>query len=192
MAETTMSIMIVSVLMVVSLSTFAHVNSVSNRTNYDLRATELASFFLSECASCCFVTPEDPTSTSIGKETGESGPRENWDDCDDYHLLTLSSLTDASGNSLPDAAGWSGNMYVYFALPANPTVVSGSPTDMKLITLSLVDPSGKSHTFQTFRSRFGVLQAGGAADILSSIEVSAKSGSTRSISAGRVLNQQEP
>ena len=64
--ETVMSTVLVSILMVVSLSTYAQVSVSTNRTNYRLQATEFARYYINEALSLPFVDPDDTTVTTLG------------------------------------------------------------------------------------------------------------------------------
>lgn len=187
-----MSTVLVSILMVVSLSTFAHVSSSVNQQNYQVEAARLAQLLLSEISSKCFEDPAEIGNETLGLESGEGSlPRSSWNDCDDYAGLVLTSIVDAGGNAVVSAVGWRVSVSVRFCNPATPTTSTPVANDMKLITLTLTDPGGTDHTFQTLRSKYGAIQQPADTNLLPSVEIELRSDGVSTDTATRILNQQE-
>jgi hypothetical protein len=189
--ETTVSTLLVSILLVTSVSTVAHVNRVASSENHDQLSAQLASLYFAEITSKPFTSPSN-TSTAIGLDPNEtSSDRTTWDDCDDYDGLSLNGLTWANGSAIPSLENWSLAVTVGYSDPSNPLTEVGSVTELKLIQLVFTDPAGTDHTFQALRSLYGPLLDADDQDLLSSMEVSA-TGEIGGIivAASRVLNQQ--
>ena len=190
--ETVMSTVLVSILMVVSLSTYAQVSVSTNRTNYRLQATEFARYYINEALSLPFVDPDDPTVTTLGIDTGETATsRSTWDDFDDFNGISSASLTDLNGTSLPNSTGWLVTTNVHFCNPSNPIMTTGSPTDMKLMFVNVRDPAGTNRTFVAFRSNYGALQHPYDDPVMSRAKVHLQDGQGRSwTSTVRINNLQ--
>ncbi|MEM7477700.1 MAG: hypothetical protein AAF483_22150 [Planctomycetota bacterium] len=188
--ETTFSILLVSVLMVSSLSTIAHVTSVSSSEKMRLKAAQLADLYLQEICSKPFVCP-DCGSNSIGKSNSEGSIRSNWNDFDDYHYLYLNPLTDEDGNSIPDCTGWKLWVTVRFARTSDPSQTVWWSTDLKRVKLFLEDPTGTYHYFYALRSKYGMLQEPQNSDVFSGVEFQLQSGSESYQLRSAPLNQLE-
>lgn len=189
--ETTVSTLLVSILLVTSVSTIAHVNRVAGSENHGQQASRLAELFLSEITSKQFSSSRN-TSTNLGRSASETLPdRTTWDDCDDYNGISLNDLTFADGSAIPNTTNWSLAITVNYSEPSDPFTGVTTVTDLKLIRLVLTDPAGTDHTFRALRSLYGPLLDADDRDLLSSIEVTATpvTGGTIAV-ATRVLNQQ--
>lgn len=192
LVETVMSTVLVAILMVVSLSTFAHVNSISNRESFDLQAAEMAQFYVTEIQCKKFADPDEAANVPLGRDAGESSAsRATFDDCDDYTGLSLSPLTDAEGNVLAGSFSWTASFSVTYTTPAAPAIATNDVTDLKLITLTITDPAGKLHSYQSVRSKFGLLQMTQTNSILGTAEISLSTDERTFTSATRIRNQQE-
>ncbi len=79
-----------------------------------------------------------PGSNNIGLEAGENaaGPRNAYDDVDDYHGYTEGTLKDMNGVTLAEATGYTRTVTVEYVDAATPDTVSVTPpTDYKRVTV---------------------------------------------------------
>ncbi|MFN3192460.1 MAG: hypothetical protein ACE361_18250 [Aureliella sp.] len=188
--ETTVSTMLVSLLMVASLSSIAHVNRVAHHPNYSQQAAQLAQLYFGEITSKLYTTNQN-NSTNLGRAASETLPdRTTWDDCDDYHAVNLTSLTYADGSVIPEAEGWILLITVNYSEPSDPFNAVSYTTDLKVITLAFTDPTGQRHDFQSLRSRYGPLHGPSQTDLLSSLEIHAESTDSNLTTSARIMNQQ--
>lgn len=188
--ETTVSTMLVSLLLVASMSSIAHVSRVAHHPNYGQQAAQLAQLYFGEITSKLFKSTTN-ASTSLGRASSETLPdRTDWDDCDDYHALNLTSLTYADGTVIPGAEGWILLITLDYSEPSNPFTAVSYPTDLKMITLAFTDPSGQRHNFMSLRSRHGPLHGPSQADLLSSLEIHTETSEGNMTTSARITNQQ--
>jgi Tfp pilus assembly protein PilV len=103
---------------------------------------------------------EDPQGgTTFGLEPDESGStRAKFDDVDDYHGYSESSLADKAGTALPDCTGWSRKVTISRVEPAQPMLGVTGETGVKLITVTATSPSGQQFTLQALRAKKGTLE----------------------------------
>lgn len=95
-------------------------------------ARSLAADLLVEIAGKPYVDPADDAESGLGVDE-VAGNRSTFDDVDDYHGWIKSPPQDASGNALPDSAGWQRRVFVRLVDPTNPDVVTGTEDGGKLI-----------------------------------------------------------
>lgn len=192
--ETTVATVLVAITLVASLNSLAFVLKTTSHEAHFERATHIAQVLIAEVSSQPFADTVNSTA-SIGLETDEIGfPRVLWDDCDDYHGWSTTSITDRDGNALARANDWSAAISVSYAMPSSPAATSAAVSPLKKIQLLLTAPSGQNFVFETLRAQAGVLHAPQAvgSSILSSVDVQLQA-SGKSLSLGtRLQNQQEP
>lgn len=105
---------------------------------------------------------EDPDETpAFGREPGEAqtlSNRADFDDVDDYHGWSSTSLQLEDGTPIAGYAGWRRDVTITFADPDNPTGNSSSDLDLKRITVTVTDPDNTQTVLVAFRSRWGLLE----------------------------------
>jgi hypothetical protein len=81
----------------------------------------------------------DPDGLAVfGLELGENASvRANWDDVDDYHLLSSSPPLDALGTPLLESSGWEWSVVVEWVNPQNPSLPILSGQGVKRITVTV-------------------------------------------------------
>ena len=188
--ETVVSTALVTILMVTAMSTVAQVNRITSAESYQHAATRYAQYYLSEIASKPFVCP-DCGSEAIGRGFGEGSLRAFWNDCDDYHNLYLSSLTDEQGEQIPGATGWRMHVNIRFSNPANPLTAVSNRTDLKRIRLKFWAPNDEEFFFYGLRSRYGPQQAPLASNYFSGADVLMESGTSSQLLRSRLINHLE-
>lgn len=182
--------MLVSLLLVASMSSIAHVNRVAHHPNYSQQASRLAQLYFGEITGKLFKSTTN-NSTVLGRASSETLPdRTDWDDCDDYHGLNLTSLTYADGSVIPGANGWILLVTLDYSEPNDPFRAVSYPTDLKMITLAFTDPSGQRHDFVSLRSRHGPLHGPSQSEVLSSLEIHTETSDANMTTSARILNQQ--
>jgi hypothetical protein len=72
----------------------------------------------------------DPSGTAVfGLESGETAPRVNFDDVDDFNGWNSSPPKAADGTIIPDRTGYRQRVTVERVVPTNPTQVTSGSTD---------------------------------------------------------------
>lgn len=188
--ETVVSTALVTILMVAATSTVAQVNRITSAESYRHAAARYAQYYMSEITSKPFVCP-DCGSEAIGRGSGEGSIRANWNDCDDYHNLYLSGLTDEQGNAIPGASGWRLYVHIWFSNPSNPTNAVSNRTDLKRIRLKLWAPNDQEFVFYGLRSRYGPQQSPLTNNYFSGANVLWESNTSSQILRSRFINHLE-
>lgn len=193
MLETTLATVLVSLTLVASLNSLAFVLTTTGRDAQTLQASQIAQTVLAEIASRPFLDPTN-TSTSIGLDAGETSDRATWDDCDDYHNWSTSTIDDRYGQVLPGASGWGLQVQVHYCDPSNPVIKAGSSSGFKCIELVLVSPSARQFKYYALRAERGVLtsQQAAGSSVLAAVDLSLQVEGKSSTTSTRLHNQQEP
>ncbi len=193
MIETTVATLLVSISLVASLNTMAFVLTTTSRDAEAQRANQIAQFLLAEITSRPFADPVNDTG-SLGTESGDGSLRTNWDDCDDYHGWSTTTITDLDGVPLATATGWSCAVSVNFCSPTNPNALSLSATTLKRVNLSLTSPSSHTFTYSSLRCTAGTLLAAQPAgtEVLANVDILLTKSGKSLVTSTRVQNQQEP
>lgn len=192
--EITLASVIVSITLVASLNSLAFVTATGVSESNSHVAARLAQVLFAEIASQPFLDP-DTGAVGIGLESGEdAAQRSSWDDCDDYHSWTSSSLQTINGDTIPGSQGWSSQVDVVFCDVNNPNQDAGNTSQLKRITLTLTSPSNQTFIFHTLRSQDGVLQhaRGTSAQALAHVSVFSSGDGRTNVAATRLVNAQEP
>lgn len=191
--ETTLATVLVSLTLVASLNSLAFVLTTTGRTAQRLQASQIAQTILAEIASRPFLDPTN-TSTSIGLDAGETSNRATWDDCDDYHNWSVTTITDHNGQVLPGASGWSLRVKVSYGEPSNPLKNASSSSRFKCIELTLTSPSARQYKYYALRAERGVLtgQQATGSSVLAAVDLSLQAQGKSSSTSTRLHNQQEP
>ena len=136
LAETLVSMLIVSGLLVSALNTLGAVKwghaNISNRAKGELLAQEL----VGEILEMEYVEPVD--TPVFGRESGETNSIRTWyDDVDDYHNWTASPPQDKSGADLTGWNGWSRSVNVKLVQKNNMMLQAMTDQGVKRITVTV-------------------------------------------------------
>jgi hypothetical protein len=193
LVETTVATVLVAITLVASLNSLAFVLKTTRHQAHTYRASLLAQTLLAEIISQPFEDNENATGV-IGLENDElATQRPQWDDCDDYHGWSSSSLVHRDGQPWLDASGWSVLVSVTYVNVNDPSLISQSSTTLKRIGLTLTSPSAQTFLFDTLRSAHGALlepQYAGT-EALADVTIVARGPQHSYISGTRMHNQQE-
>lgn len=190
--ETTLATVLVSLTLVASLNSLAFVLNTTGRDAQTLQASQIAQSVLAEIASRPFLDPTT-TSTSIGLDAGETSERATWDDCDDYHNWSTTTITDRNGQVLPGASGWTLQVNVTYGDPSEPLRKVSSSSRFKCIELVLNSPSARQFKYYALRAERGVLtsQQAAGSSVLAAVDVAFQATEKSSTTSTRLHNQQE-
>ncbi len=136
LAETLVSMLIVSGMLVSALNTLGAVKwgyaNIGSRAKGELLAQELIGEILE-------MEYEEPIDTPVmGREAGETNTsRAGYDDVDDYHNWTASPPQDETGTVLNAWDGWSRTVKVQYVQKNNLTLLSVSDQGVKRITVTV-------------------------------------------------------
>ncbi len=191
--ETTLATVLVSLTLVGSLNSLAFVLNTTGRNAQTLQAAQIAQRLMAEIACRPFLDP-DNSSNSIGLDSGETANRATWDDCDDYHNWSTTTITDRSGLALPGAAGWKLQVKVFYGEPADPLKKVSSSSRFKCVELVLTSPTARQFTYYALRAERGVLtsQQVAGSSVLAAVDLSLQAEGRSSATSTRLHNQQEP
>ncbi len=181
MAEAIASTMIVGIMMVASLEAMQTVVGTWESTDAQSRSRTFAHELLDEILHQPYEEPKsaedqeisasndpdeaamnqmpapDAQTATFGRESNESGmDRAEFDDVDDYDGWSESELESKDGQTIPDTAGWGRSVAVSYADPVTLSS-AGAVTDtgLKLVSVSVTDPSGRVTTVRALCSRYG-------------------------------------
>jgi type II secretory pathway pseudopilin PulG len=134
LVEAAISVVIVAVMFVAALNTVGAARVAQYKAILVGRGRMLAEALMAEILPQSY---QEPGATCVfGPEAGESGTsRAAYDDVDDYHGWTESSLAAKDGTALPNSTNWSRTVTVEWVDPVNPQQVSGTETGAKRITV---------------------------------------------------------
>ena len=132
--ETALSTVIVAIMFVAALNTVGASLMTQRRVALIGQGRMFAESLMAEI---CLQAYQEPGTTWVfGRETGESDTvRTAYDDVDDYHGWTESTLTAKDGTALPNAAAWSRTVTVEWVDPLSPKLVRTTETGAKCITV---------------------------------------------------------
>lgn len=136
LVEALMSIVLVGGLVLIALSTVGSATVAQTRTGDSGRGQLLALALMSEIMKTSYADPESPGSV-FGPEPDETaGPRNLFDDVDDFQDWSETTLTDANGVKIPDLpSGWARSVHIQYANPATLGACSASDSGIKRITV---------------------------------------------------------
>ena len=177
LVEVIVSTFLVGLLLVASLISVG----ASARTTYSATESCDAIYLAQQLIEEITILPcEDPNQTPVfGMESGESSvsaARTQTDDIDDLKTWTESPPKDRSGNNLPNYNGWTRSV----------SVIQGTLSTDRKITVSVTAPSGRTTSLSAYRSKDGgSLQPQGVSQTLISwVGVTLQSGSGTGVSSG--------
>ena len=156
MIETTVSILLVSILLVGSLNTLAFTTATSTRDLDGLKAACYAEQLFAELSGMHFIDPSEPT-TTLGREASETNAvvRTNWDDVDDYHGLNEATLKYRDGTTIPNTSGWIRAVSIESLVPSTLSTTTSIAEPLRRITVTLERSGRRTYTFQFLVSRDG-------------------------------------
>lgn len=120
----------------------------NKRSTQELIATNLGRALIAEIMIRPFADPQDPANTALGLNAGEAaGDRSTFDDVDDYTGYadappkTLSGAVMDGTAGTPDYSDFSRSVsVVYCKIQGASIVQSATPTNMKMITVTVSGP----------------------------------------------------
>jgi len=132
--EAALSTAVVAIMFVTALNTVGAARMAQQRAAL---IGEGRMFAESLMAEICLQAYQEPGTTWVfGRETGESDTvRTAYDDVDDYHGWTETTLTAKDGSPLPNAVGWSRTVTVEWVDPTLPKQVKATESGAKRITV---------------------------------------------------------
>lgn len=194
LVEAVISLLIVAVMMVAALQTIGTTARHRQAQASMRRGPALARNLISEILPNRYVDTD--ASPLFGPESGETvgGTRAAFNDVDDYHGWSESTIQAKDGMALSDLAGWSRSVVVQYVSGDNLDTPVGSDTGLKRITVTVTDPQGRKTTVSALRSRAGVYDHPPSVETtyLSSVSVEVQLGqdvNVRVVSAANPLNR---
>lgn len=159
--EVVISSLLVGTVLVTSLSSTASWRRFQLQTSQQETSRRLAEELISEITSTAFIDPRQSTPVALGREAGElTTSRSNWNDVDDYHGMTETTLRDKSGSAIGAAAGYTRSVAVSPAvpmeLPPGYEVSSELNSPLRRIVVTVTSPSGQTAIASGLRSNVDV------------------------------------
>lgn len=134
--EAVMSMAIVGGLLVVAINTVGASVSAQQSTGNHGRGRLLTAAMLSEILQLGYHDPG--ASVTFGLEALEAGTtRAAFDDVDDYHALSETTLKEKDGTVLPGLTGWRRSVTVALMDPTSSGTVAGSDLGVKRVTVQV-------------------------------------------------------
>jgi MSHA pilin protein MshD len=157
MAEIVVSTAIIGVMIVAALDAVG-MAARTRRLNADRLAGEaLAQELMAEVMSMPYTDPESPGG-AIGFDSGESSAnRSTFDDVDDYHNYSATSVQSRSGDVYSGYTNWGQQVTVTYA-DRTTAAASGSDTGLKRITVTVTSPTFETTQLIALRSNSGALE----------------------------------
>lgn len=193
LAEVVVSTFLIGLLMTAALTGVGAAARSTNASSNDADSFALARALLEEVVPLPY---EDPNQTpSFGVESGETAnpnARSGFDDVDDYKDRADTPPKDRNGNALAGYTGWQRTADVEKVDPSDHSLRSDGSSDkgLRLITVTVRDPSGRQRTLQAYRSNIGgCLQSQGVGQTLVTwVGISLQSGPGAAINSGVSLS----
>ena len=136
MVEATISIVIVGTMVVAGLSAVGASARVQQRVTDSGRGFLLAQQLMSEIMQQSYEEPVD--TPAFGRELTEgAASRANYDDVDDYYDWSASPPENKGGTAISGLDGWSRSVVVEWVSADDLSLVSGSDTGVKRITVTV-------------------------------------------------------
>ncbi len=137
MVEAVVSIAIVGVMMVAALNTVGASRLGQKKTGDRGRGTLLAQALMAEILRHVYEPAAFPDSFGRLASEPAGGPRNLWDDVDDYDNWSASPPQNEDGSVIPNLAGWRRSVDVDRVNPANLGQTVGSDQDVKRIVVTV-------------------------------------------------------
>lgn len=179
LVEVAVSTLIMGVLVVGALNVVGSSVKTQRVAATGLDAPALGHQLMAEILALPYEDPDEPT-TSIGLDTGESNiTRVDFDDLDDYDGWSRIPPEAKDGTPLPNVSDWQRQAAVQYF---DPSTGGTTPTDtgVKLITVTIVPPTGLNFELNALRSKWGALQQSSPIDatLVTSLDGELQIGST--------------
>ena len=110
-----------------------------------------------EIMSKPYEDPEEPGG-GLGTNTGETAPRMNFDDVDDYTGWSRSPPQDSGGVAMSGYAGWTREVTVDWTSQDKGDDVAGSETGLKRFLVRVIAPDGSIYDRQGLRWKEGAVE----------------------------------
>jgi len=148
--ETVLCTLVVAVMLVAALRMLGSA-AVADRQHWSGRLRPaVAGQLMAEVLANSYVDTGD--SPVFGPETGESGTdRSNFDDVDDYNGWSSSPPEGRDGTAIAGLTGWTREVTVAWADPADVETTSVSDQGLKRITVTVTDAQGRSAMITALR-----------------------------------------
>lgn len=143
--EAVLSTLMISIMLVSVLHTLGS-SAIADRVLTGQRiAPALASQMMAEILGADYV--DTGSAPVFGLENGELGsPRNKFDDVDDYNGWSSSPIEDKDGIAIPGLTAWTRTVTVQWVDPSNVATVVGVDAGLKRITVTVIDPQGRTTT----------------------------------------------
>ena len=136
LAETLVSILLVSGLLVVALNTVGAAMVGRQKISDTARGQLLAQDLMAEILPLLYEEPDD--TPTFGRESSEAGTsRESYDDVDDYHNWTSTPPEYRDDTAIPGLSVWSRSVVVEYVDSNDLTTVVVSDQGVKRITVTV-------------------------------------------------------
>jgi MSHA pilin protein MshD len=152
LAESVLACVIVATMIVSALGAAGGAARARMLQKDQLRGTALVRQLVAEIMQSAYR--DTGTNPTFGPEAGET--RATFNDVDDYNGLIESPPTDRSATPLSGYTGWTRSTKVEYVDPTLLSVVVGSDTGLKRITVTATSPTGRMTTLCAFRAATGV------------------------------------
>ncbi len=157
LVEALITIAIVSTLALATGGTARVIFAARDECDQSSVADELGISLLEEIATLPFNDPQSG-GTALGPETGEwvaLGNRALFDDVDDYTVWTGGLPLQQKDGSLIAQPGYTRTVTIAYTNPTNFTLASFTPTDCKMITVTVLYKGSVVGTYSTVRIEGG-------------------------------------
>ncbi len=164
LAEVVVSSLLIGIVLVGAMNQLGATLKTRQAMSDQLDGPRLAEEMLAEILSHPYTDPEEPGGEN-GLNAGESAPRSNFDDIDDFDDWNASPPVDRDGIPMPEFTGWTRHVEVAWAerLGGNPWF---SETGLKRIYVRVTAPDSKTYERWAFHHEAGPLEQTPAVDTL--------------------------
>ncbi len=158
LAEVVVSTLLVGLLLTAALTSVGAAARSTLAAAEESEAVALARQLLDEITALPYEDPDQLP--EFGLESGETGPagaRTFCDDVDDYRNWDDSPPKDREGTEIPGYTGWKRTAHVEKLHADDHKVMPDSRSDsgLRLVTVAVITPSGKTTTLQAYRVETG-------------------------------------
>ena len=185
LVEVSISTLIVGLMLVASLKSVGGVVRTWTATAEQYDGVLLAEQLLAEAVQAHYEEPD--SAVGFGIESPEvTSVRSAWDDVDDYSALAASPPVDRAGTVIAGLTGWTRACSVRLAAIDDPAATPASDEGLKLITVTVTAPDGRTIVREALRFRHGALEHEALVDgtWVTSVDLLLTTGSGASVKAG--------
>ncbi len=190
--EVVISSLLVGTVLVTSLASTASWRRYHVENREREIANRLAEELVSEMMCAAYIDPDQSSPQAFGLDSGESiANRSTWDDVDDYHDQTETTLRDKFGILIPDAIGYLRTTTIDHADSASSSpgyvITTDLSAKLRLLSVTVHSPSGITVFVNALKSNLDTTFA--PADIhLQSVAIEFADGDQRIIRSAGVMN----